>query len=349
MSHIDLTKAKLTATYQHSGTLFCMCLDQRHGKLYGGSTDNAVHVVDLNAETKTSVPGWLNHTNYVAAMAFLQGKAFEDIIVTGGFDRQLIWTRIYDGKQVRSIEAHNGWVRDVAAFPDGARLVSVGDDMLVKVWDARTGTLLRSMGGHPMQTPQGYATALYAVAVSGDGRHVASADRIGEVRVWDADTGKLVQQWQSPEFYTYDPTKRVRSIGGIRSLSFASDGSKLAIAGIGQVTNVDGFVGPCRVEVWDWQAPKKLFTGQDKHKAVMNHVAFHPTERLLIAAGGGDSGGLLAFWDLKAETPIHKVKPKGHLQQFCLSASGMKLYAAGYGGFQVWDLAATGSPADGKT
>jgi hypothetical protein len=90
------------------------------------------------------------------------------------------------------------------------------------------------------------------------------------------------------------------------------------------------------VEVWDWQAGKRLFTGQDTHKAVLNHVLFHPTEPWLLGAGGGDSGGLLAFWDQQQEKPFHIEKPKGHVQQFLLDAATPQLLAGGHGGFQVW-------------
>ncbi len=337
----DPTKAKLSASCEVPGILFGLCHDTQGNKLYAAGTDWSVYCVDLNAEKPTVEKRWTHHENYVSALAFLDG-----VIISSGFDRRIIWTSADTGELVRKLEAHDGWIRDLAVFPGGERLASVGDDMLVKIWDAKTGDLIKTLDGHDQKTPQGYATALYAVAITPDGKHIASGDRIGKVLIWETDSGKQVSEIHAPTFYTYDPQKRVRSIGGIRSLAFSPDGLSLAIAGVGTVTNVDGFVGPCRVELWDWQTSKHTFTAQDKHKAILNHVAFHPNESLVIAAGGGDSGGILAFWDTKKEQLIHKAKPKGHLQQFALDPSAKHLHAVGHGGFQTWTMSGVpeGSP-----
>lgn len=325
---------ELTAACEHPGILFAMCFDAQRGKLYGAGTDAAVYRIDVNAEKPVLEKAWTHHDNYVSSMVRLGAT-----IVSAGFDRRLIWTNAESGEAVRTIEnAHDGWIRDVAAFPDGSRLASIADDMLVKLWDTESGKLLQTLEGHALQTPQGFATALYTVAVSPDGNTIATADRIGDVYLWNSDSGKLIRRFQAPAFYTYDATKRSRSIGGIRSVCFSPDGSRVAIAGIGAVTNVDGFVGPARVEVWDWNTGQRTLTVQDKHKAVLNHVAFHPTEPTLIAAGGGDSGGILGLWNGSDGKLIHKAKPKGHLQRFELDPEGKRLFAVGHGGFQIWNL-----------
>jgi len=329
----DPRKAQLAANYEVPGILFALAHDRGNAVLYGAGTDYAVHRVDLNADKPAAKKCWSNHDSYVSSLVLIDG-----IVVSGGFDRRLIWTNAESGEKLRAVDAHDGWVRDITILPGGNLLASVGDDMLVKIWNAETGELVQTFDGHQKQTPQGYATALYAVAATPDAKLLASADRIGEVCVWDVESGKLINRLKAPTFYTYDSKKRVRSIGGIRSLCFSPDGSRLVIGGIGQVTNVDGFVGPCRIEIWDWKAAKRLYTGDDSHKAVLNHVMYHPSEPLLIAAGGGDGGGVLGFWDQKKSKPIHKVKPKGHIQRFSLDASGRHLYATGFGGFQAWNL-----------
>lgn len=339
----DPSKAHLAASYEVPGILFALSFDEEQRMLYGAGTDNAVHRVEIDAEKPAAEKRWSNHDSYVSCLAFVDGNA-----VSGGFDRKLIWTNAESGEKIRAVEAHDGWVRDIAVFAGGHLLASVGDDMLVKIWNAKTGELVHVLDGHAKQTPEGYATALYAVAATPDGRFLASADRIGDVCVWEVASRKLIHRLHAPTFYTYDAKKRVRSIGGIRSLCFSPDGSRLAIAGIGQVTNVDGFVGPCRLELWDWNAAKRLYTGTDGHKAVLNHVLYHPIDSVLIAAGGGDGGGVLGFWDQQKPKPIHKVKPKGHIQQFALDAIGARLYAAGFGGFQIWNLYETDKPAQKK-
>jgi WD40 repeat protein len=242
----------------------------------------------------------------------------------------------------------------VKVLPDSSRLAAVGDDMLVKLWDAQTGDLLRTFEGHATRTPQGHVTALYVVAVSPDGKLLASGDRIGEVRVWDVESGSLVQSFQVPVLYTYDPVQRKRSIGGIRSLVFSPDGTRLAAGGIGQINNVDGLSGPATVELWDWQAPKRLWSGgADGHQAIINDLAFHPSEPWLIGAGGGSDNGMIAFWktdpppDPTAEADKDKpptvnavrIKTDGHIHRFRLSPDATRLYAAGHGKLEVWALA----------
>lgn len=326
---------ELTAACEHSGILFACCFDSETGTLYGAGTDSTVYRVDIHAEKPAAGKAWTPHDNYVSSLVWRSGT-----VISASYDRRLIWTSTETGNAVRTIkDAHDGWIRDIAISPDGTRLVSVADDMLVKIRNAESGNLLHSLEGHARKTPQGFATALYTVSVSPDGATIVTADRIGDVCLWEMESGRLIRRLQSPTFYTYDAAKRSRSIGGIRSVCFSPDGSRIALAGIGAVTNVDGFVGPARIEVWDWQTGQRIFTTEDKHQAVLNHVGFHPTKPLLIAGGGGDGGGILAFLETEKGTWTHKAKPKGHLQRFSLNSTGDHVFAVGHGGFQIWNIA----------
>jgi WD40 repeat protein len=159
------------------------------------------------------------------------------------------------------------------------------------------------------------------------------------VRVWETDTGREVAKFKSSAFYTFDGEKRNRSIGGVRRLRFSPDGKQLALSGIGQVTNTDGFVGPCRMEIWNWRASKRTAELQDSHQAVLNDVLWSADGRRLTAAGGGDGGGLLVVWDVAAKTPATKIKLKGHVHRLVPVGGGTLLIASGFEGVQVWDTA----------
>jgi WD40 repeat protein len=346
MPAIDPAKAKVKTSYAHPATFYALCADPSGKRLYAGSDDYGIHVFDLDAAKKEPVAKWTKHDNYVTALVAV-ARSGKTLVVSGSYDRSLVWWDAAKGEAIRGVPAHDGWVRDLAALPDGGRLASCGDDMLAKLWDADSGKLVRTFAGHDTKTPQGHVTALYALAVSPDSKHLAGGARHGTVIVWETATGKVAQKFEVPTLYTYDPRQRKRSIGGIRSLAFSPDGTFLAAGGIGQVGNVDGLEGPAHVEVWEWKKPQARFAaGAQGHKALVNGLLWHPDKTWLIGGGGGGDGGLVAFWKIdkmpdapKKDAVVgQRVKVDGHVHRIALAASGTELYAAGHRRLDVWSL-----------
>ncbi len=187
--------AKHQKTYEHPTALFAIARDAKTNRLLGGGMDGAIWVLEGEGDEAKLKTLATPHANYLSSMAIVN-----DTVITGGFDRKLVWTSLKDGKILRREEAHDGWVRDLVAFAEGKKIASVGDDMLVRIWDAGTGKAIHTLEGHPTQTPEGYATALYAIATTSDGKYLASGDRIGDVRIWDAETGKLLESFRARRF-----------------------------------------------------------------------------------------------------------------------------------------------------
>ena len=72
-------------------------------------------------------------------------------------------------------------VSTCAVSPDGTWIVSAGRDQTLKVWDAATGTEVRTLTGH--------RGPVLACAISPDGTWIVSASADNTLKVWDAATG----------------------------------------------------------------------------------------------------------------------------------------------------------------
>src|SRR5262249_4472839 len=127
---------KLLASAEVAGTLFAVALDEPHDTLYGAGMDGDLYAVDLKAAKPSAVRKGKLHDNWVASCLLCGG-----VLISGGFDGHLVWTEPESGKRLRALAAHDGWVRQLTLTPDGKRVVSVGDDMRVRVHDTGTGAL----------------------------------------------------------------------------------------------------------------------------------------------------------------------------------------------------------------
>jgi WD40 repeat protein len=174
-----------------------------------------------------------------------------------------------------------GQVMDVAFSPNGEVLASVADadDGMIRLWDAGTGKLQRTLRGH--------TRLVRTVAFHPDGKRLASGAEDGTVRTWDLATGDgRVLLDKAGQYVT--------------GVDFSRDGKTLAAAVTPILT--DGSVAGL-VQLWDVgteTVPRVLPASRG-----LWGVALSPDGKRVVAVGARnvvywwdkDSGRALAEWD----------------------------------------------------
>lgn len=330
----DLKKLKVGKNLSFKGIFFSVARVPETDRLFYGSSDFKVYEIDTATEKpQPAAFKGDGHQSYVTGVTLAGG-----MLVSGSYDGRLIWWSPKQREQVRSVDAHDKWIRRVISTPDGKLIASVADDMVCKIWEAEWGTLVRTLKEHKPLTPHHYPSMLYAVNFSADGKLIATADKVGHIVVFEVESGKKLTELEAPGMYTWDPRQRRHSIGGIRSVAFSHDGKLLAAGGIGKIGNIDHLGGPSRIEIFDWKAGKRIHEIEDdKFKGLVEQMAFHPSGDWFIASGG-DHGGFVSFYETKTGKLIHQEKAPMHIHAFAMNESFEKLYTVGHDRIAVWDL-----------
>jgi WD40 repeat protein len=304
---------------------FALARKPKTARLFLGGSDFTVCELDLD-QPKPEAKELGRHDSYVTGLA-LSGST----LISGAYDGRLIWWNIDSHSRVRTVDAHRKWIRRLALTPDGTVLATVADDMVCRLWDVESGRLIHELRGHQELTPSHLSSMLFACAISPDGRHVATGDKVGHVVVWDVQSGEKKATLETPELYTWDPVQRRHSIGGIRSLAFSPDGTRLAVGGSARITNIDHLDGKARVEVFDWRASKRTHEfASDQYKGLVECLAFHPRSNWLLAAGGTDNSGFFLFYDLATKKTLAQEKAPMYIHDAALNETSDTIYAVGH-------------------
>jgi WD40 repeat protein len=167
------------------------------------------------------------------------------------------------GTVIQTIDAHLGGVSSTVFSPDGTRLASSGYDNDMRIWDAKTGALLREI------TQMTHAA--FALAWAPDSRTVYAAGASRTVTAWDTASGALLRT--SP----HQPY-------AITALGISPDGRLIVAGGV----DPTGFGRPAAVRLLDASTLAERETIPTPGGA--EAVAFSPDGRFLLVVSNGEPG-----------------------------------------------------------
>lgn len=215
-------------------------------------------------------------------------------------------------------------VTALALSPEGAWLVSAGDDHVVRLWDLRDDTQAAELTGH--------TDWVRAAAFHPDGKHFATAGNDGVIRVWNLASKKIVRKFPAhPQaIYAlayapngqwlaaagYERTIRIYSAEGrpLRTLTGPSDDNRaLAIGPDSSTLAVGGRNGQVRV----WNAVSgAMLRDLATEKRRLRALAFSPDGELLAAAGDSQN---IYLWSAQENEPRLLATTAGqtHALAFC--------------------------------
>lgn len=212
--------------------------------------------------------------------------------LTGTGKGLLVWN-METYEQLDSIGAHREAVHATAFSPDGALIVTGGQDRRAstcatncasaKIWDRATGEIRQT---YP------HDAGVYAVAISPNGDLLLTGSQDGLVRLWSVPMGQLLRTYAG-------------HTGTVQSVAFSPDGTRIVTAGADHV-----------VLLWDWLSNTVLHTYV--HPDDVQSVAFHPDGTRFVSTSGHGAYGWNAVdggldWVVGHTQPVKsaRVSPDG--------------------------------------
>jgi len=307
---------KPVVDWAHSAKLLCCRVDPTGKYVVAGGIDYTIQRWEIATGTKTALVG---HDNWVRTLGFSPDG---DTLYSGAYDGRLIaWDITEETPQPqRVIQAHQGWLRGLAVSHDGLRIVTCGNDKLVKVWSAADGQLIRELDGH--------RNLPYCVQFVPGTYEIVSGDIVGNVYHWQAGDGEVIRKFDAVELFFHIADRA--PFGGIINMVFSQDGKRLTVTGLHQCSNAPAGNRRAVALSFDWGTAEKLPKQECLKKeldATMWRALYHPSGTMI-----GIVEKEIGFWKPGSDDVFHLAATPSDIFDFDLHPNMSDLYTAHFDG-----------------
>ena len=294
MIDLDITKSHVLHQWKSDSPLIACRISPSGEQCTSTHQDN--HLVRWNVATGDKV-AMVGHDSWVHTLSYSKGGEF---LVSGGCEGRLIWWSVNEPepKIIRSIDAHQGWIRGVELSPDGGLLVSVGNDRIIRLWKSDTGEKLNEWPAHERH--------IYSAAFHPDGQHLLTGDLLGKICVWKLADKSLVRTLDGATLYSPNKGQNAE-FGGVRSLAISPNGTEVYAAGTHKGSNPFGAVHEPLLLRFQWS--DGALTKSHVCDGIPGGLLYRTSplnDATVCAVSGGSSGGILLFFNATQEKEIHR-------------------------------------------
>jgi WD40 repeat protein/tRNA A-37 threonylcarbamoyl transferase component Bud32 len=330
----------------HTKAVLSLAFSANSSQLLSGGADGMVRLWDV--KTGRQLHPFKGHNDPITCVA-ISADGKRALSGAGGpFDFSVrLWDLTAKGTRAfRSFTGHKGGVSAVAFTPEGYP-VSGGKDGSIRIWNTKTGNLLRERPlsinaktvvraispngrralkndfdhatvqlfnvetGKPASQPFAFGRPIVFSALGGDSQRCLVVTDRQTVLLWDMENGKELRRFENP--------------GPVSCGAISRDGNQVLTGG------VDG-----TVRLWDVKNGKQMIPLKG-HAGAANRVVLFKDGRRALTSG---ADGNLLLWNLEKGKVIRTFPgPKGPIYGLALSPDERQALSGGEdGSARLWDV-----------
>ena len=281
----------------HGDEVFSVAFCPTEMALASASGDRTVKLWDLR--TGDCIQTLEGHPNRVRTVMF--GPEDSGQLASGDEQGHLhIWSLLTE--ECHHIVAHQGWIRTVAFTADGQVVISGGNDGMVRLWDVRTGGLIREWFAH--------AGGVYTLSCVGPHDLLATGGADHQIRLWDIHQGSCLTTICGHDNQIY-------------SVAFSPDTETLAGVSLDQT-----------VKLWNWKQNLCLKTWRG-YTDWGFPITISQDGQWLVSGSGANT---IHVWDPTAQVCLQSLPGYPALVRAVVMLPNHQLAAAGAAPvIQIWD------------